>query len=46
MAKIWAENEQKKPKNQNLKNPLDSSLDNTHEKLCTKIYDNLVTQWL
>ena len=46
MPKIWAKNDQKKPKNQKIKNPLDCSLDNIHMKLCTNFYDHLVTQWL
>ena len=36
----------KNPKNQNIKNPLDCSLDDIHMKLCTNFYDHLVTQCL
>ena len=46
MAKFWAESGQKKAKNQKIKNPLCSSLDNVHMKLCTHFFDNLVIQCL
>ena len=43
IGKIWAKCGQKKPKTQNLKNPLHQFVDINHVKMCANFHDNLST---